>query len=146
MQQQHQAGDVDGRLEDRLDMRARQALAHQDHADKARSRDRRQRTEKKSPAIPPADRAIAPKEYRPSSTSGTRTRYRLRIPSTRQLSPIFGGRQLDSNFRFAALIVRKAPRRRGQAGDDAAGSPQFLSVSEAPRISCKACERTTEWE
>ncbi len=35
VQQQHQAGDVDRRLKDRLDVGARQALAHQDHAAKA---------------------------------------------------------------------------------------------------------------
>ncbi len=65
---------------------ARQAAAHQNDADQARSTDKRPSRRRKAARNTTANPRAPPKEYSPTSTSGTRTRYRLRTPSTRQLS------------------------------------------------------------
>ena len=75
------------RLNDGLDVRARQAPAHQDDACESEAEIAARRPEKSCGDSTGRPRE-PPREYRPRSTSGTRTRYRFRIPSTRQLSPI----------------------------------------------------------
>ena len=61
MQQQHQAGDVDGRLNDGLDVRARQALAHQNDAGESEAQIEERRRRRKAAAIRPAGRASPPR-------------------------------------------------------------------------------------
>ncbi len=102
VQQQDQARDVDRRLNDGQGVGARHALANQHDARESEAQIRQRDDLKKSCGDSTGSPREPPSQYRPRSTSGTSTRYRFRIPRTRQLRPILGPAP-GSIFRFATF-------------------------------------------